>query len=288
MIYLNYSPIPITSLIGPKGRKQKSIRDVDPGELKDYAAEDADITLQLKEHLGKVIQENKLEKLLHDVEQPLSFVLADMEYEGVSIDTDALADMSKDLEKESLTAQEKVFELAGVEFNIASPKQLGEVLFEKMKLVDKPKKTKSGQYATGEDILIKLASEHEIVKSILDFREYQKLKSTYVDALPKLISEKDGRVHTDYRQTVAATGRLSSNNPNLQNIPIRTAKGREIRKAFVPRSDEFLILSADYSQIELRIMAAFSKDESMIGAFKEGRDIHANTASKVFKVGIDE
>ena len=211
-----------------------------------------------------------------------------MEYNGVKIDPSVLEIMSKELNELSIVAQAKVFELAGQEFNLNSPKQLGEILFDKMKLVEKPKKTKTGQYATGEDILTYLAKEHEIADSILEFREYQKLKSTYVDALPKLISLKDGMIHTDYRQAVAVTGRLSSNNPNLQNIPIRTAKGREIRKAFIPRSDEFKIFSADYSQIELRIIAAFAGDESMIDAFKNGIDINATTASKVFKVPIEE
>lgn len=286
--YLNYIPVPISKLIGPNGKKQKTMREAPLAELVEYACEDADITFQLKEKLAPEIKEKSLEKLLHDVEEPLSFVLADMEYEGVKIDINALKEMSVDLEKLSLKAQNEVFAIAGVEFNLASPKQLGEVLFDKMKLVDKPKKTKTGQYATGEDILSKLASEHEIADKILEFREYQKLKSTYVDALPKLISIKDDRVHTDYRQTVAATGRLSSNNPNLQNIPIRTAKGREIRKAFIPRSSDYLLMAADYSQIELRIMASLSKDESMMEAFKNGHDIHANTASKVFGVPLEE
>ncbi len=285
--YLNYQPVSIESLIGKKGAKQGNMRDVPLEEVTEYAGEDADITLQLKTYLEKEIKANKLEKLLHEVEQPLSFVLADMEYNGVSIDKDALAEMSKELAELSVKVQQEIFDIAGTEFNIASPKQLGDVLFNKLKLVDKPKKTKSGQFATGEDILSKLANEHEIAAKILEFREYQKLKSTYIDALPKLISPVDNRIHTDYRQAVAATGRLSSNNPNLQNIPIRTAKGREIRKAFIPENDDFVLLSADYSQIELRIMAAFSEDESMISAFKEGRDIHATTASKVFKVDID-
>ncbi|MGB3464818.1 MAG: DNA polymerase I, partial [Cyclobacteriaceae bacterium] len=286
--YLNYTPVPIQKLIGPKGKKQKSMRDAAVEEVVDYACEDADITFQLKEKLAPIIKENSLERLLHEIEEPLSFVLADMEYEGVKIDTAALEEMSKELEKLTLIAQKQIYEIAGKEFNIASPKQLGEVLFDDMKLVDKPKKTKSGQYATGEDILSKLAPEHEIANKILEFREYQKLKSTYVDALPKLISEKDNRVHTDYRQTVAATGRLSSNNPNLQNIPIRTEKGREIRKAFVPRGEDYLLMAADYSQIELRIMASLSGDESMTEAFRNGKDIHANTASKVFGVPLDE
>ncbi|UXP33724.1 DNA polymerase I [Reichenbachiella agarivorans] len=285
--YLHYTCIPIEDLIG-KGKSQLNMRDIDVDRVVDYAAEDADITFQLKHKLAPLIAENQLEKLLHEVEEPLSIVLADMEYAGVKIDLDVLAAMSKDLNGLSLTAQDKIFELAGVEFNINSPKQMGEILFDKMKLIEKPKKTKTGQYATGEEILSKLASEHEIADRILEFREYQKLKSTYVDALPLLISKKDGLIHTDYRQAVAATGRLSSNNPNLQNIPIRTAKGKEIRKAFVPRSKDFKIFAADYSQIELRIIAAFAKDESMIDAFKNGRDIHATTASKVFKVPMEE
>lgn len=286
--YLGYRPVPIEELIGKKGAKQGNMRDVEVEKVVAYAGEDADITLQLKYKLEAEIKERKLEKLLHEVEEPLSFVLADMEYTGVSINEEALAEMSKELTDLAAKAQQEIYDLAGVEFNIASPKQLGEVLFDMMKLIDSPKKTKTGQYATGEDILSKLANEHEIAAKILEFREYQKLKSTYVDALPKLVSPVDQRIHTDYRQAVAATGRLSSNNPNLQNIPIRTAKGREIRKAFIPVSDDYVMLSADYSQIELRIMAAFSKDESMIAAFKEGRDIHATTASKVFKVPIDE
>ncbi|WP_421874214.1 DNA polymerase I [Marinoscillum sp.] len=285
--YLNYKPVKFTELVGT-GKKQKSIREIDEEEVKNYACEDADITLQLMEKLEPEIKERKLESLLHDVEAPLSFVLADMEYEGVKIDEDALATMSKELESESLRVQTEIFEIAGQEFNIGSPKQLGEILFDKLKLVEKPKKTKTGQYATGEEILSKLADEHEIAAKILEFREYNKLKSTYVDALPKMVSVADGKVHTDYRQTIAATGRLSSNNPNLQNIPIRTEKGREIRKAFIPRSEDFVIMSADYSQIELRIMAAFSGDESMVDAFKSGVDIHSNTASKVFKVPLDE
>ncbi len=285
--YLNYRPIKFEELVG-SGKNQKTIREVDEIAAKDYACEDADITLQLKEKLEPEIKEFNLGNLLHEVEEPLSFVLADMEYEGVKIDEAALAVMSKELEVDSLRAQEEIFEIAGTEFNIASPKQLGEILFDKLKVMENPKKTKTGQYATGEDILSKLANEHEIASKILEFREYQKLKSTYVDALPRLVSKIDGRLHTDYRQTIAATGRLSSNNPNLQNIPIRTAKGREIRKAFIPRTDEFVILSADYSQIELRIMASFSQDESMVEAFKNGVDIHTNTASKVFKVPLED
>ncbi|MEO9475332.1 MAG: DNA polymerase I [Cyclobacteriaceae bacterium] len=285
--YLNYKPIKFEELVG-KGKAQKSIRDVADEDVKNYACEDADITLQLKEKLEPEIKEFNLGKLLHEVEEPLSFVLADMEYEGVRIDEPALAAMSKELEEASRTAQDEIFNIAGQQFNIASPKQLGEILFDKLKIMENPKKTKTGQYATGEEILSKLANEHEIAAKILEFREYQKLKSTYVDALPLLVSPIDGKLHTDYRQTIAATGRLSSNNPNLQNIPIRTEKGREIRKAFIPRSEDYIILAADYSQIELRIMAAFSGDEGMVEAFKTGVDIHTNTASKVFKVPLDE
>lgn len=285
--FLNYQTIKYEDIVGPRGRNQKTIDQIEVEKVKDYACEDADITLQLKELLEKDVDERKLQKLLHEVEEPLSFVLADMEYHGVKVDTEALEKMSGELDEESRRVQAEIFEIAGVEFNIGSPKQLGQILFEKLKLVEKPKKTKTGQYATGEDILSKLADEHDIAAKILEFREYNKLKSTYVDALPKLISPTDHRIHTDYRQTVAATGRLSSNNPNLQNIPIRTEKGREIRKAFIPRDKDHLIMAADYSQIELRIMAAFSKDESMMGAFKEGRDIHATTAAKVFGVDVD-
>ncbi|MCV9388574.1 DNA polymerase I [Reichenbachiella ulvae] len=285
--YLHYTCVPIEDLIG-KGKSQLNMRDIPVEQVVDYACEDADITFQLKEKLGLEIEAHQLGKLLHEVEEPLSIVLATMEYAGVKIDTDVLATMSKELNELSAAAQDKIFESAGQEFNINSPKQMGEILFEKMKLVEKPKKTKTGQYATGEEILSKLAIEHEIAAQILEFREYQKLRSTYVDALPQLISKKDGLIHTDYRQAVAATGRLSSNNPNLQNIPIRTEKGREIRKAFVPRSKDYKIFAADYSQIELRIIADFAKDESMIEAFKNGRDIHATTASKVFKVPMEE
>lgn len=286
--YLNYTPVSITELIGKKGVKQGNMTDVPVHKVVEYAGEDADITLQLKQKLAPILKENAVTKLFEEVELPLVSVLADIEYNGVKIDTEALAAMSGELQEESLKAQTEIFELAGEEFNIASPKQLGIVLFDKMKLIDKPKKTKTGQYATGEDILSKLAAEHDIARRILEFREYQKLKSTYVDALPNMISEVDGLVHTDYRQAVAATGRLSSNNPNLQNIPIRTEKGREIRKAFIPRDENHTLLAADYSQIELRIVAAFANDKSMIEAFKNGRDIHSTTASKVFNVPLEE
>lgn len=286
--YLSYKPVSIESLIGKKGKNQGTMRDVDVDEVVAYAAEDADITLKLKQKFDPIIKENGLEKLLHDVENPLIEVLTDMEFEGVKIDTASLAELSILLEEESKVIEKRVYELAGVRFNLASPKQLGEVLFEKLKLDPKAKKTKTGQYATGEEILSKLANEHEIAEAILEYRQMVKLKSTYVDALPTMINPKTGRVHTTYNQFVAATGRLSSINPNLQNIPIRTARGREIRKAFVPRDEDHVILSADYSQIELRIMAAFSQDASMIEAFKQGRDIHATTAAKIFKVPLEE
>jgi DNA polymerase-1 len=285
--YLNYTPIPISTLIGGKG-KPKTMRDVELNKIVDYAAEDADITLQLKEKLVAELDTDELKHLFYDVELPLVKVLADVEYYGVKIDPQALQEMSGELQNESLLVQSRIYELAGEEFNISSPKQLGVILFEKLKLLEKPKKTKTGQYATGEEILSRLENEHEIARKILEFRELQKLKSTYVDALPEMISDYDNRVHTSYSQTVAATGRLSSNNPNLQNIPIRTPKGREIRKAFVPTDDNHLIMSADYSQIELRIMAAFSKDKYMIEAFKNGRDIHATTAARIFKVPLEE
>ncbi|MDN5216218.1 DNA polymerase I [Fulvivirgaceae bacterium BMA12] len=285
--YLNYSPVSISTLIGKKGGKQGNMRDVAVEKVVEYAGEDADITLQLKNVLSKDLQENLL-KLFEEVEVPLVNVLADMEYQGVKIDVPTLESMSIELRDASAQVEKEIYDIAGAEFNIASPKQLGEILFDKLKLVEKPKKTKTGQYATGEDILSKLAKEHEIANKIMEFREYQKLKSTYVDALPKMVVPKDGRVHTDYRQAVAATGRLSSNNPNLQNIPIRTAKGREIRKAFIPCDENHTLVSADYSQVELRIVAAFAQDESMIEAFKNGRDIHATTASKVFRVALEE
>lgn len=284
--YLHYEPVPIEELIG-KGKKQINMREVPLEQIKEYAAEDADVTLQLKHILDKEIRITQQEKLLMEVEMPLVKVLSDMEREGVKLDVAALQELSGQLQKDLVKTQEEIFILAGMEFNVGSPKQLGEILFEKMKIDEKPKKTPTGQYATGEDILLNYEAQHEIVRKILDFRELSKLKSTYVDALPTLISKRTGRVHTTYNQAVAATGRLSSTNPNLQNIPIRTARGREIRKAFIPRSEEYTILSADYSQIELRIMASFSRDEGMTGAFEKGMDIHAATASKVFGVSLE-
>lgn len=286
--YLHYKPVSITELIGKKGKNQGNMRDVDEDEVTAYAAEDADITLRLKEKFDPTLKANGLQKLFDEVENPLIRVLTDMEFEGVRIDINSLAELSVLLEKESKEIEKQVYELAGVRFNLASPKQLGDVLFEKLKLDPKAKKTKTGQYATGEEILSKMANEHPIAEAILDYRQMVKLKSTYVDALPTMINPKTGRIHTTYNQFVAATGRLSSINPNLQNIPIRTARGREIRKAFVPRDEHHVLLSADYSQIELRLMAAFSQDESMLEAFQNGRDIHATTAAKIFNVPLEE
>ena len=289
MSYLNYEPMSIESLIGKKGIKQGNMRDADVMAVKEYAAEDADITLQLKPILDQKLTSNpKAITLLQEVEMPLSRVLSSIEREGVNLDIPFLKEMSKVLEVDSKAVQQKIYEAAGQEFNFASPKQLGEILFEKLKLDPKAKKTKTGQYMTGEEILSKMESEHAIASLILDFRELQKLKSTYVDALPELISSKTGRIHTSFMQAVTATGRLSSKDPNLQNIPIRTVRGREIRKAFIPRNEEYQILSADYSQIELRIMAAFSQDDSMLEAFNNGLDVHKATAAKVFHVPLDE
>jgi DNA polymerase-1 len=286
--FLNYSPVSIESLIGKKGSKQGNMREADVQKVAEYAGEDADITLQLKHTFEPLLKEKGIEKLFYEVEVPLVPVLAGMEYEGICIDQKALAQLSEEMAQDSARLEQQIYDMAGQTFNIASPKQLGEVLFDGMKLSEKPKKTKSGQYATGEDILTDLAREHPIAQMILDFRQIQKLKSTYIDALPTLVSKADGRIHTSYNQAVAATGRLSSTNPNLQNIPIRTEKGREIRKAFVPRSKDYVLMSADYSQIELRILAEFSKDQSMISAFKEGKDIHAATAAKVFDVPLEQ
>ncbi|GAB4022534.1 DNA polymerase I [Spirosoma koreense] len=288
MTYLNYSPVEIESLIGKKGKGQLTMRDVDIQKVVEYAAEDADITLQLKETFAPRLEKDNLHKLFDQVEMPLVQVLTDLELEGVKIDTNALADLSATLEVDMRQVQQEIFGIAGESFNIGSPKQLGEVLFDKLKLDKNAKKTKTGQYATGEEILSKLEAEHEIARKILDYRELIKLKNTYVDVLPTLISKRTGRIHTSFNQAVAATGRLSSVNPNLQNIPIRTPRGQEIRKAFVPRGPEFLIMSADYSQIELRIMAAFSGDQTMLDAFNNGVDIHTQTASKVFHVPISD
>ncbi len=282
--YLGYEPIHIEELIGKKGKNQGSMRDVELEKIKEYAAEDADITLQLKHQFVPLLQEKEVEQVFSKVENPLVRVLTDMEFEGVKIDVDFLQEYSRELEKEAKRCEESVYEQAGVRFNLASPKQLGEVLFEKLQLDPKAKKTKTGQYATGEDVLLKLANQHKIVDDILGFRELTKLRSTYVDALPTMINPRTGRVHTSYAQAVAVTGRLSSNNPNLQNIPIRTARGREIRKAFIPREPGRVLLSADYSQIELRIVAAISGDPNMCEAFRLHKDIHTATAAKVYGV----
>jgi DNA polymerase-1 len=250
--------------------------------------ERVDLALQLKHKLYRELEDKRHSLLMRDIEMPLLQVLAAMEFEGVSIDEAELKIQADSLRADLEILQKEIYSLAGTEFNIGSPKQLGEVLFDKMKLLDKTKKTKTGQYATGEEVLSKLAGEHEIARKILEYREYEKLRSTYVEALPKMVSKTDHRIHSDFRQAVAATGRLSSNNPNLQNIPIRTEKGRMIRGAFVPRGNDFLFMSADYSQIELRIAASFANDQTMIEAFKNKRDIHTTTAAKVFKVALEE
>lgn len=286
--YLGYKPVSITELIGAKGKNQGNMRDVEFEKIKEYAAEDADITLQLKHVFEPKLKEVEGEKLVNEIEHPLIYVLADMEYEGVKIDHDTLRDFSKTLETDIAQYEKTVYKKAGVKFNIASPKQLGEVLFEKLMLDPKAKKTKTGQYQTGEDVLLSLAAKSDIVRDILDFRQLQKLKSTYVDALPQMVNPKTGRVHTSYNQAVAATGRLSSVNPNLQNIPIRTERGREVRKAFIPRDSGHTIVSADYSQIELRIIAEISKDPNMMQAFVNNHDIHTATAANVYGIGLDE
>lgn len=286
--YLNYQPVSITELIGKKGKNQLSMRAVSMKEQTEYAVEDADITLQLKNHFTKELETGNVTKLFNNVELPLVSVLTSMEIEGININTEYLKTLSVALTEDIDRLEKAIYTQAGEEFNIASPKQLGVVLFENLKLIDKPKKTKTGQYATGEDILSYLAKDHQIIRDIQDYRQYKKLQSTYVDALPNEINPKTGRIHTEYAQAVAATGRLSSNNPNLQNIPIRTERGREVRKAFVPRNEDYVLLAADYSQIELRIIAALSEEETMMNAFNNGEDIHASTAAKVFNIPINE
>ena len=286
--YLGYQPIAIEELIGKKGKNQGTMRDVDLEKIKEYAAEDADITLQLKNVFTPLLKKKEVEKIFQEVESPLVKVLADMEYEGVKVDMDFLNQYSKELETEAKRCEESVYSQAGVRFNLSSPKQLGEVLFEKLQLDAKGRKTKGGQYSTGEDVLLKLSHQNKIVEDILGFRELTKLKSTYVDALPQIINKRTGRVHTSYGQAIAVTGRLSSNNPNLQNIPVRTERGREIRKAFIPRDCDHTIISADYSQIELRIVAAISGDPAMCEAFKQNKDIHTATAAKVFNVAEED
>ena len=286
--YLNYQPVSITELIGKKGKNQLSMRAVPIADQTEYAVEDADITLQLKEHFSKELESGKLTELFNNVELPLVSVLTAMEIEGININVDFLKDLSITLTEDINRLEKEIYQQAGEEFNIASPKQLGIVLFENMELVKKQKKTKTGQYSTAEDVLSYLAKDHQIIKDVLKYRQYKKLQSTYVDALPNEVNPKTGRIHTQYMQAVAATGRLSSNNPNLQNIPIRTKRGQEVRKSFIPRDENHVLLAADYSQIELRIIAALSKEENMINAFKNGEDIHASTAARVFDVPLDE
>ena len=284
--YLHYSPISIETLIGKKGKGQLSMRQVPPQEQKEYAVEDTDVTLQLKNIFEQQLQKYNAEKLFSRIESPLVQVLADMELEGIRIDVPFLKSLSGDIEKDIFSLQQAVYEQAGEIFNLSSPKQLGDILFEKLKLISKPKKTKTGQYATSEEILSELAPKHKIVANVLEYRQLQKLQSTYIDALPKEVNSTTGRVHTTYMQAVTATGRLSSNNPNLQNIPIRTERGQQIRKAFVPRNEDYTLLSADYSQIELRVIAALSGEKNMIEAFLQNQDIHRSTAAKVFNVDI--
>ena len=286
--YLGYTPIAIDTLIGKKGKGQLTMRAV-PAELqKEYAVEDTDVTLQLKHTFLPLLEKDQMVKLFTEVEAPLVKVLAQMEYEGIRLDTHFLGELSKEINTDLIALQTTIFDQAGESFNLSSPKQLGDILFEKLKLLSKPKKTKTGQYATSEEVLSQLASEHPIVANILEFRALQKLQSTYIEALPREVNPRTGRVHTTFMQAVTATGRLSSNQPNLQNIPIRTPRGSQIRKAFVPRNEDYTLLSADYSQIELRIIAALSEEDHMIEAFLQGQDIHRSTAAKVFAVPIEE
>lgn len=285
--YLNYTPVFVQELLG-KGKQQKSMYDIPLEQQTEFGVENADLILQLRQHFMAELKGANTEKLFHEIEIPLVKVLADMELEGIRLDEEFLNSLSKTLDTDITALEAHIFVSAGEEFNIGSPKQLGIILFEKLKLIDKPKKTKTGQYSTGEEILSNLAQEHEIVQQVLDYRGLVKLKNTYIDALPLQVDKSTGRVHTDYMQTVAATGRLSSNNPNLQNIPIRTERGRQVRKAFVPRDEDHILLAADYSQIELRIIAALSKEENMIEAFRKKQDIHASTAANVFNVPLEE
>lgn len=286
--YLKYKPISIETLIGKKGKGQGNMRDLKPEEVSDYACEDADITFQLKQLFEPEVNKDHLKELFYNLEMPLVNVLKDMEQEGIAIDVKALKDYSADLEKTLHQLEKDIKQAAGMDFNVDSPKQLGEVLFDHLKIDPKAKKTKTGQYATSEDILLKLEKAHPMIPMILEYRQLRKLKSTYVDPLPTMTDRVDGRVHTNFMQTVTATGRLSSNNPNLQNIPIKTEKGREIRKAFIPRDNDHVLISADYSQIELRIIAALSGDKHMVEAFHNKHDIHTATASRVFHVPMEE
>lgn len=286
-VYLNYKTIHIEELIGPKGKGQKNMRSLSPSEVYKYASEDADVTLKLKNIFEVELKKNGLYSLFEEIEMPLVPVLARMEMNGVRVDTESLAETSRQFAERMSTIEKEIHEMADMDFNISSPKQVGEVLFDKLKIVDKAKKTKTGQYVTSEDVLQNLKSRHPIVEKILDYRGYKKLLSTYVDSLPQLINQKTGHIHTSYNQAVTSTGRLSSSDPNLQNIPIRDENGKEVRKAFIPDEGcEFF--SADYSQIELRIMAHLSQDENMIEAFTQGYDIHAATAAKIYKIPIEE
>lgn len=287
-IYLGYSPVTIEELIGKKGKNQLSMRDVDLEAIKEYAAEDADITWQLKEKLEKELKENNLEKLFKEVEMPLVYVLAEMEWAGIKLDSSILDSFAVELNSEAEKIEKEIFNMAGEQFNLQSPKQLGEVLFERMKVISNPSKTKTNQYSTGEDVLEKIADKHPIISKILEYRGLKKLISTYVEALPKLVNTETGKIHTSFNQAIASTGRLSSTNPNLQNIPIREERGREIRKAFISSGENHTLLAADYSQIELRLMAHMSKDEAMIQAFLNKEDIHAATAAKIHGIALKD
>ena len=282
--YLNYSPISIESLIGKKGKNQISMRDVSIDKIKNYASEDADITLRLKGIFDKEIEVNNLSKIFYDIEIPMINVLSEMEAEGIKIDTSYLKKLDKEFENDLEKLKKEIFKKCGEEFNLNSPKQLGEILFDKLKLVSKPKKTKTGQYSTSEEVLSSLANDHRIIENILEWRSLDKLQNTYVKSLPNEVSNLTNRVHSSFNQTVTTTGRLSSNNPNLQNIPIRTDNGQKIRKAFIPRNDDYIIMAADYSQIELRVIASISNEENMIDAFVNNQDIHTMTASKIYNV----
>ena len=282
--YLNYSPISIESLIGKKGKNQISMRDVSIDKITDYASEDADITLQLKSIFDKEIEVNNLSKIFYDIEIPMINVLSEMETEGIKIDTSYLEKLDKEFEEDLEKLKKEIFKKSGEEFNLNSPKQLGEILFDKLKLVSKPKKTKTGQYSTSEEVLSSLANDHKIIEDILEWRSLDKLQNTYVKSLPNEVSSLTNRVHSSFNQTVTTTGRLSSNNPNLQNIPIRTANGQKIRRAFIPRNSDYTLMAADYSQIELRVIASMSNEENMIDAFVNNQDIHTMTASKIYNV----
>jgi DNA polymerase-1 len=285
--YLQYRTIHIDALIGPRGKNQKNMREINPEVVKDYAAEDADITLKLKNILEKEILRNQMDHLFFEIESPLIYVLADMEWTGVRLDLKALQELSQQYNAELASIEQEIAAMAGMPFNVNSPKQIGEVLFDRLKIAEKPKKTRTGQYKTSEEELEKLRNKHPIIEKILEQRGLKKLLSTYVDAFPLLVNERTGKIHTSFNQTVAATGRLSSTNPNLQNIPIRDERGREMRKVFIP-DEGCLFLSSDYSQIELRIMAHLSGDKNMVEAFARGQDIHAATAAKIFKIPLEE